>query len=198
MPGGQPFMNPAPNSDKEYFLLNEIEANQDISQRGLSQKTGLSLGTINLLLQKMIKQGLVKMETIPANRVIYMLTPVGLAEKAAKTVRYIRNHYHIIQETKEKIRQKLEYYHQQYAVLYICKSGNELDNLVKAAVDEYLGKHPDHHIQMISSTQAASPDNLPYSQHAIILYLPEESNNVQPIRHSGSSIPVASFLETWN
>jgi Winged helix-turn-helix DNA-binding len=37
--------------DKKYSLLYEIDAHSDISQRQLSHITGLSLGTVNLLLQ---------------------------------------------------------------------------------------------------------------------------------------------------
>ena len=90
-----------PEHDKNYLLLSEIDANCDISQRELSDKTGVSLGSVNLLIKKMIREGLIKMEMINANRVIYMLTPNGMAEKAEKTVRYIRHHYNAIQEAKE-------------------------------------------------------------------------------------------------
>jgi DNA-binding MarR family transcriptional regulator len=164
-----------PDSDKGYILMQEIETHQTISQRELSQNTGLSLGTVNLLLQKMIRQGLIKMETIPANRVIYMLTPVGMAEKALKTVRYIRNHYQIIQETKTKIISKLDHYHQQFPVLYFCLPENELDSLVRTATEEYLAKHPHRIVRLISMRDAALANQLPDAAQAVILYLPDDS-----------------------
>lgn len=83
---------PIPEHDKDYLLLSEIDANSDISQRDLSNKTGVSLGSVNLLMKKMIREGLIKMEMTHANRIIYMLTPKGMAEKAEKTVRYVRHH----------------------------------------------------------------------------------------------------------
>ena len=184
---------PSHDNDKGYILMNEIEANQDISQRELSQKTGLSLGTVNLLLQKMIKQGLIKMETIPANRVIYMLTPIGIAEKAIKTVHYIKNHYQIIQESKNKIKQKLEQFHQQYDVIYVCKPESELDSLVQSAVDEYLAKHADRYVKMISITQAMHPDDLPDSDHSVIFYLPEEA--MTQVQQTESNIPLYSLAD---
>lgn len=186
---------PSHDNDKGYILMNEIESNQDISQRELSQKTGLSLGTVNLLLQKMIKQGLIKMETIPANRVIYMLTPIGIAEKAVKTVHYIRNHYQIIQETKSKIKQKLEQFHQQYDVIYISMPENELDSLVQTAVDEYLTKHADRCVKMISISQATHPADLPNSNNAVILYLPEETIIAKTTQQTASNIPLFSLAD---
>jgi DNA-binding MarR family transcriptional regulator len=163
------------DSDKGYILMQEIETHQAISQRELSQNTGLSLGTVNLLLQKMIQQGLVKMETIPANRVIYMLTPIGMAEKAQKTVRYIRNHYQIIQETKMKIIRKLDQYHQQFPVLYFCLPENELDSLVKTATEEYLAKNPQRIVRLITALDVEKASQLPDATNAVILYLPDDT-----------------------
>lgn len=55
----------------------------------------------------MIKEGLIKMESIPANRVAYMLTPKGMMEKANKTYKYIKHHYRAIEETKTKIKKTI-------------------------------------------------------------------------------------------
>ena len=40
--------------DSEVLILEELERNSDITQRELSEKTGLSLGMVNLLLKKFI------------------------------------------------------------------------------------------------------------------------------------------------
>jgi DNA-binding MarR family transcriptional regulator len=185
-------------TDKGYILMNEIEANQVLSQRELSQKTGLSLGTVNLMLQKMIKQGLIKMETIPANRVIYMLTPMGIAEKAAKTVLYIRSHYHIIQETKNMIQQKLARFHRQYDVVYFCMPENELDALVQTAINEYQDSHTDQHVYMISRKQALHSENLPQIHHAVILYLPDETIDSEILQSVSPAVPLINLLRDDN
>ncbi len=91
-------------SDNEYSILSEIEKNEHVTQRELSNKLGLSLGSVNVLINKMIKEGLIKMEQISQKQVFYMLTPVGMLAKAKKTVRYLKIHYRAIFETKEKIK----------------------------------------------------------------------------------------------
>lgn len=122
--------------DKEYIVLEEINENQHISQRQLSQKTGLSLGSVNLLLKKMIKEGLIKIETIPANRVIYMLTPKGMAEKANKTYKYIRHHYRMIEETKQKIKDIIVKLLEKSSFIYIVLTEDEISLIVKASIEE--------------------------------------------------------------
>ena len=163
-----------PENDKDYILLNAIDDQQDISQRELSHKTGLSLGSVNLLLQKMIREGLIKMETMPANRVIYMLTPKGIAEKAAKTIRYIRHHYHVIQSTKERIWAKLDQCRLHYEEIIICLPPSEIKSLVVTAIDEYSNKKPGQKIKMIEQENLGQLETR--QGKMIILYLPEESS----------------------
>lgn len=156
--------------DKDYILLTEIEARSDISQRELSHMTGLSLGSVNLLLQKMIRDGLIKMELIPKSRVAYMLTPKGIAEKARKTVRYVKRHYNAIQNTKELIWQKIDQYQGKYSTIYICQPQSELKDLVRAAIEEYRAKKPVSQIRLIDR-QALEHQIM---NDAVVLYLPEE------------------------
>ncbi len=96
------------NMEKELMLLNAVENSPELSQRELAQRTGLSLGSINILMKKMIREGLIKLEKIPANRVIYMLTAKGVNEKRQKTLYFIKNYYHFILDAKIKIRKAIE------------------------------------------------------------------------------------------
>lgn len=122
--------------DKEYVLMNEIVKNENITQRELSRKVELSLGSVNILLNKMIRDGLLKIKQIPLNRVAYMLTPSGIAEKVKKTSGYIKYHYNYISETMEKIKVVLRDLITQYPHLFIVIDHDEIGELVKLAVDE--------------------------------------------------------------
>jgi len=120
--------------DKEYILLNEIEKNENITQRELSKKAELSLGSVNLLINKMVHEGLIKIRQIPMNRVAYMLTPAGVAEKVKKTRVYIKLHYDFIIETTKKIKSLLiDMLEQDYSI-YIVLEHDEISELVKMAV----------------------------------------------------------------
>ena len=79
--------------ENEYQVLNHLQENEITTQRKISSNTGLSLGAVNLLLKKMTRKGLVKVEKLNARSVRYVLTPKGLQEKARLTYSFIRLSY---------------------------------------------------------------------------------------------------------
>lgn len=128
------------SNDKEYIILTQLDANPKASQRDISRQTGFSLGSVNLLLKKMISRGVVKMEEIPANRVAYMLTPAGILEKAQKTVKYVKVHYTIIEKMKEDIKFCLKTLLNQHDSLYFIHSEDEFSRLTELALREMNAK----------------------------------------------------------
>jgi DNA-binding Lrp family transcriptional regulator len=79
--------------ETEYQVLNHLQKNEMTTQRKISAKTGLSLGAVNLLLKKMTRKGLIKVETLNTRSMRYILTPQGLQEKARLTYSYMRQSY---------------------------------------------------------------------------------------------------------
>ena len=123
--------------DKEFVLLEKIEEKQNITQRELSEHAGLSLGSVNLLLQKMAREGLIKMEQIPANRVAYMLTPKGMAEKVRKTYEYVLRNYAAIEEQKLKIRRVLQEAVDQYGRVCVLMPNDSMAGLITLAAEGF-------------------------------------------------------------
>ena len=123
--------------DKEYILLNIIESEKDITQRELSQRTGVSLGSINLLINKMVKEGLIKIKRLPVRRIAYIVTPKGIHEKSIKTLHYIKQNYSFIQQIKEKI--KIIIYNEQRLGKNICAliGDDEIGQLIKSIICEF-------------------------------------------------------------
>ncbi|KAB3529713.1 winged helix-turn-helix transcriptional regulator [Alkaliphilus serpentinus] len=122
--------------DKEYILLELINENKLLSQRQLSEKTGFSLGSINVLIKKMVKEGFIKIENIPANRVVYMITPKGMVEKVNKTYKYIKHHYTYINNTKEKIKKLFIRVLSEYNKVFIILGQDEISSLIKSSIEE--------------------------------------------------------------
>lgn len=89
--------------EKELEILQQIQDNEYITQRDLAQTMGVSLGTINILLKKMIKTGLIKIEKLNPQKIKYILTPEGMAEKTAKTYQYIVKSYNNISKIQKTI-----------------------------------------------------------------------------------------------
>lgn len=64
-----------------------LEENPDLTQRELAEKLGVSVGGLNYCLKALMEKGLVKMQNFGQSKnkfgYIYILTPMGIAEKAA-------------------------------------------------------------------------------------------------------------------
>ena len=72
-------------------ILEEIENDHTPSQRDLSKKLNISLGLVNSFVKRLVQKGYLKITTIPKNRVKYILTPKGAAEKTRLTYQYIQH-----------------------------------------------------------------------------------------------------------
>ncbi len=79
--------------EHEYKVLSHLQENEITTQRKISKGTGLSLGAVNLLLKKMGRKGLIKIEKLNPRTMRYVLTPKGMQEKSRLAYRYIRNSY---------------------------------------------------------------------------------------------------------
>jgi EPS-associated MarR family transcriptional regulator len=80
--------------DTNYRILRLLEENPNLSQRELAKALGLSLGGVNYCLQALLEKGAVKIHNFQSsNRKVayaYLLTPSGIAEKAALTGRFLK------------------------------------------------------------------------------------------------------------
>ena len=78
--------------DTNFRLMQLLHDNPHLSQREMAKALGLSFGGINYCLNALFAKGLVKIENFSHNQnkfgYVYLLTPRGIAEKAARTIKY--------------------------------------------------------------------------------------------------------------
>lgn len=79
-----------PDHQRDLQLLNEIESSDVVTQRGLAKRLGIALGLTNLYLKRLIKKGCIKVVNIQRNRIRYLITPQGIAEKSRLTYEYMQ------------------------------------------------------------------------------------------------------------
>jgi len=94
-------------SRRDLQLLNELEKDGSVTQRTLAKTLGVALGLTNLYLKRLIKKGYIKVTTIPRNRIKYLLTPHGIAEKSRLTYEYIQYTLYYYREVRERLKQVL-------------------------------------------------------------------------------------------
>jgi EPS-associated MarR family transcriptional regulator len=79
--------------DTNYRILRLLQENPTLTQRDLAKALGLSLGGLNYCLQALLEKGVVKIHNFQSNSrkvaYAYLLTPSGIAEKAALTGRFL-------------------------------------------------------------------------------------------------------------
>jgi EPS-associated MarR family transcriptional regulator len=75
-------------------VLRLLQANPQLNQRELALALGVSLGKTNYCLNALLDKGLLKAQNFQGNQrklaYAYLLTPSGIAEKAALTSRFLQ------------------------------------------------------------------------------------------------------------
>jgi len=93
---------------RELRLLEALHGDQQITQRRLSTKLGIALGLTNLYLKRLVRKGYVKCVTVPRNRMRYLVTPRGIAEKTRLTYEFMEYSLRLYRETGQHLRTALK------------------------------------------------------------------------------------------
>lgn len=95
------------NEESALRLLRVLQASPCGNQRNLAEQTGMSLGSLNYCLKALMAKGLLKMQNFAHSRnklgYVYVLTPSGMAEKAAITHRFLQHKMHEYEALKAEI-----------------------------------------------------------------------------------------------
>lgn len=75
-------------------ILKILESQPEITQRGLAEALGLSLGKINFLINALVEKGFVKIGNFrragdKLNKIAYLLTPEGISNRLQLTRNYL-------------------------------------------------------------------------------------------------------------
>ena len=89
-------------------LLDAIESRKSPSQRDLARVLGVSLGLVNSFVRRLAKKGYLKITHLPRNRIRYILTPKGAAEKSRSTYAYLQFSYQFYRDARSKLRVMLQ------------------------------------------------------------------------------------------
>lgn len=100
--------------DYYFRVLRALNENPDLTQRELAQKLGVSVGSLNYCLKALIKKGWVKMQNFSQSKnkfgYVYILTPGGMAEKAALTGNFLKRK--LVEY--EALKAEIEYLHTEH------------------------------------------------------------------------------------
>ena len=82
-------------NEDDLKVLHLVHNNPKISQRGIAEKMGFSLGKVNYCIKALTEVGFIKCKTFLNHKnkagYLYLLTPKGVSEKTALTKRFLEN-----------------------------------------------------------------------------------------------------------
>ena len=101
--------------DTYFRVMRILQENPDLTQRELAEKLGISVSGLNYCLKALMEKGLVKMKNFANSKnkfgYVYVLTPSGMAEKAAITHRFLQrkmDEYEALKAEIEALRSEVE------------------------------------------------------------------------------------------
>src|SRR3954464_6588535 len=75
---------------RDLQLLEAVERNARITQRTLANQLGIALGLTNTYIKRLVRKGCIKCVNVQSNRLAYLITPRGVAEKARLTYEFMQ------------------------------------------------------------------------------------------------------------
>jgi EPS-associated MarR family transcriptional regulator len=104
-----------PNDEIQLSVLRLLEQNPQLTQRQLSAELGVSLGKTHYIVKSLIDVGLIKLDNFQRSNnklgYAYLLTPKGIVEKAAITVRFLarkQDEYKRLEQEIEVLRSEVD------------------------------------------------------------------------------------------
>ena len=93
---------------RDLKLLEAVEKDSRVTQRGLATKLGIALGLTNIYLRRLVRKGYIKCVNVQSNRISYLITPRGIAEKARLTYEFMDYSLHLYGEVRQHLRHALQ------------------------------------------------------------------------------------------
>lgn len=121
---------------KEFLLIQEIARRPETNQRLLSESTGMSVGMTNLLIRRLTRKGLIKVNQLDWKRAQYVLTLDGMMELARKSYNYTRYTMRILAQLRENIEAALRREHAAGRRAFAVVAQDEIRELVEKTVSD--------------------------------------------------------------
>jgi DNA-binding MarR family transcriptional regulator len=92
---------------RDLKLLEAVEQDSRVTQRSLAGRLGIALGLTNTYLKRLVRKGYIKCVNVQSNRITYLITPRGVAEKSRLTYEFMDYSLHLYGEVRQHLREAL-------------------------------------------------------------------------------------------
>ena len=119
------------SAERERILLEEIERDPDTTQADMAGKLGVAVGTVNWHVKRLIAKGYVKVKRAERRKLLYIITPEGIALRARLTVAYIDNSMKLYRESRKKAIEALRDARTQGCYSILIKGDDDIADVVR-------------------------------------------------------------------
>ena len=92
---------------RDLTILSAIADNDRLTQRHLARELGVTVSLANLYVRRLALKGFIRVINIRANRLRYLLTPKGIAEKSRLTYSYMCRTFERYREARQSLQAAL-------------------------------------------------------------------------------------------
>lgn len=121
---------------KTLEILEELSSNGHVTQRELSHKVGIALGLANFYIKRLVQKGYVEMVYLERNRLGYLITPKGIAEKSRLTYNYIQRSYQYVRKVRIRMRDSLMQLSKEGVGSVVLYGGGDMGEVAYLALQE--------------------------------------------------------------
>ena len=93
---------------RDLEVLEAVARGDQLTQRGLAAHLGVALGLTNLYVKRLVRKGFIKCVNVQSNRLLYLITPRGIAQKSRLTYEYMQYSLHLYRQIRRHLRIVLE------------------------------------------------------------------------------------------
>ncbi len=100
-------MEPSLDSSHDLSLLENIERAPNVTQADLATQLGVAVGTVNWHLKRLIEKGYVKVKRAERRKLLYIITPEGLALRARLTFDYLEQQFNLYRRVRQRVKDSM-------------------------------------------------------------------------------------------
>jgi len=94
--------------NRDLIILEKIEQNPDVTQAMMANQLGVAVGTVNWHLKRLIQKGYIKVSRVARRKLLYIITPEGLALRANLAVDYIQSSFELYRLVRSRMQVALK------------------------------------------------------------------------------------------
>lgn len=158
-----------PESHRDLQLLEAFADNHRVSQRTMASRLGIALGLTNLYVKRLARKGYIKCVNIRSNRILYLITPKGVAAKARLTYEFVEHSLKLYGQARSHLRAVLAGQVAQSRRRFVIYGTNEPAELAYISLRE-LGVDPIAILADVPNGPFLGLPVLPLERHRVIEY----------------------------